>query len=109
MAIELTGIIAQYFTADQAPGGEAVAQCFAEHAVVRDEGHTYAGREAIRQWKADTGKKYRYTVEPVALSTEGDRIIVTAHLVGNFPGSPVDLRYHFRIEGEKIAALEVVP
>ena len=32
---------------------------------------------------------------------------VTGHVVGNFPGSPVDLRYHFRLERGRIASLEI--
>jgi len=35
--------------------------------------------------------------------------VVTSRLTGNFPGSPVDLRYFFRLEGDKIASLEIVP
>jgi hypothetical protein len=36
-------------------------------------------------------------------------IIVTSRLTGNFPGSPVDLRFFFRLERGKIAALEIIP
>jgi hypothetical protein len=32
---------------------------------------------------------------------------VTSHLVGDFPGSPVDLRYFFVLDGDKIASLEI--
>ena len=34
-------------------------------------------------------------------------MVVTSHLVGNFPGSPVDLRFFFKLEGDKIASLEI--
>lgn len=37
------------------------------------------------------------------------RIVVTAHLVGDFPGSPTDLRYFFVLEDDKIADLEITP
>jgi hypothetical protein len=37
------------------------------------------------------------------------KIVVTSHLVGNFPGSPVDLRYFFKLEGDKIASLKIIP
>jgi hypothetical protein len=30
-------------------------------------------------------------------------------VIGNFPGSPADLRYGFRLERGKIASLEIVP
>jgi hypothetical protein len=35
--------------------------------------------------------------------------VVTSRLIGNFPGSPVDLRFFFELEGDKIASLEVIP
>ena len=35
--------------------------------------------------------------------------VVTCRLTGNFPGSPVDLRFFFELEGDKIASLEVIP
>ncbi len=74
-----------------------------------DEGNSYAGRDAIRQWMANASTQYSYTVEPFALSEEGGRAVITSHLVGNFPGSPVDLRYFFVLRGNKIAELEIVP
>ena len=57
MTLDLPTPIAGYFTADK-EGGEAVSQCFTENAVVKDEGHAYHGRAAIRQWKAGSRKKY---------------------------------------------------
>ena len=47
MTLNLPKPIAAYFAADTA-SGEAVARCFTEAAVVKDEGHTYRGRAAIR-------------------------------------------------------------
>jgi len=47
--------------------------------------------------------------EPIACAQEDDMTVVTSHTVGNFPGSAVDLRYFFRLERGKIAALTVVP
>lgn len=109
MPIALPQTIAEYFETDSGKDALAVARCFAEGAVVKDEGHTYVGLDAIRNWKADASTKYTYTVEPFALATEGDRTIVTSHLAGNFPGSPTDLRYFFLITDEKIAELEIIP
>ncbi|MGD9810125.1 MAG: nuclear transport factor 2 family protein [Sphingobium sp.] len=109
MIIELPGVIAEYFAADKKGNAEAISKCFTPDAVVVDEGNTYSGRDAIRQWMANASTQYSYTVEPFALAQEGERIVVTSHLVGNFPGSPVDLRYFFVLKGDKIAELEIVP
>ena len=109
MTIELPDVIAEYFATDQRGNAEAISECFTQNAVVIDEGNTYAGRDAIRQWMANASTQYSYTVEPFALAQKGGRTVVTSHLVGNFPGSPVDLRYLFVLEGDKIAELEIVP
>src|SRR6266851_2173403 len=104
--VHLPEPIAAYLAAD---GGdsEALSQCFAEHAIVRDEGQTYRGLAAITQWKAEAKKKYQYTIEPLASAGEGDKTIVTNRLTGKFPGSPIEVRFVFRLEGDKIASLEI--
>jgi hypothetical protein len=48
---------------------------------VKDEGHTYKGRAAIKQWKTGTSTKYEYTSEPVACEEKDGIIVVTSHLV----------------------------
>ena len=100
--------IAAYFAADKGDS-ETLSQCFTENAVVKDEGHTHKGRAAIKAWKADVSTKYKYTCEPLACEEKDGKTVVTCHLVGNFPGSPVDLRFFFKLEGDKIASLEVIP
>jgi hypothetical protein len=108
MALNLPGPVAAYFAADELDG-EAVARCFTDNAVVKDEGHTHNGRAAIKQWKEDVAKKYVYTCEPLTCERHDGKVVVTCHLTGNFPGSPVDLRFFFELAGEKIASLEVLP
>lgn len=107
-SLNLPKPIAAYFTADNGDG-EAVSECFTENAVVKDEGHIHKGRVAIKEWKADVSTKYLYTCEPFASEEKDGKTVVTCHLVGNFPGSPVDLRFFFKVEGDTIASLEVIP
>jgi hypothetical protein len=38
---------------------------------------------------------------------EGDLARVAAKVSGNFPGSPVELTFAFRIEGDQIAGLGI--
>ena len=108
MSIDLPKPIAAYFTADKG-GSEAVVRCFTENAVVKDEKHVYNGVAAIKQWKADSSKKYSYSTEPFASEHKDNKTVITCHLIGNFPGSPVDLRYLFELKGDKIASLEIIP
>lgn len=106
--LDLPGPIAAYFEADK-QGGDAVARCFTRRALVKDEGRTHSGPDAIRAWKTAASAKYSYVAEPLALE-QGDGIfIVTSRLTGNFPGSPVELRYAFRLERGKIASLDITP
>lgn len=107
MTLDLPTPVANYFSADKSDS-EAVAQCFTENAVVKDEGHTFKGRAAIRQWKADASAKYQYTSEPFVCERRDGQVIVTSRLTGNFPGSPVNLRFCFRLEGDNIESLEII-
>ena len=107
-SLNLPRPIAAYFIADEVDG-EAVSQCFTDNAVVKDEGHTHKGRVAIKAWKTDASARYEYTCEPFACEEKDGKTVVTSHLVGNFPGSPVDLRFFFQLEGDKIASLEIIP
>jgi hypothetical protein len=106
--VELPGPIAAYIDAENRHDAEALALCFAENATVRDEGRTIQGLEAIKQWKAETTKKYRHTMEPLACKPEGDEIAVTNRLSGNFPGSPIELEFVFTLENEKISSLDIL-
>ena len=108
MSIDLPKPIAAYFIADKGDS-EAFARCFTENAIVKDEGRTYDGRAAIAKWKAAASAKYQYTSEPFASEARDGKTIVASHVAGNFPGSPVDLRYFFEVDGDKIASLEIVP
>jgi hypothetical protein len=108
MTLDLPNPITAYFTADKGDS-EAVAQCFADNAVVMDEGHSYHGRAAIKQWRAEASTKYQYTSEPLACEQKDGKFVVTSRLTGNFPGSPVSLRFFFGLKGDKIASLEIIP
>ena len=107
MTVELPKGIEAYFTADRDGGPDAVAAAFTEDGVVKDEGKTHKGRDAIRQWKAGTTQKYTYTMEPFLVTNEDGKTQVTCHVVGDFPGSPVDLRFFFVLENDRIAQMEV--
>jgi ketosteroid isomerase-like protein len=107
MPVDLPIPIARYVAADNLGDTEAVAQLFAEHAVVRDEGHTFEGMDAIKRWKAEAKKKYQYTVEPLSSTQKDDTTIVTSRLTGNFPGNPANLQFIFKLNGDKITSLEI--
>jgi hypothetical protein len=105
-ALTLPDPIAAYFAADPL-GADAIARCFTRQAVVKDEGRTHAGLDAIKAWKAAASAAYTYTSKPFALEQNEGFSIVTSRVTGNFPGSPVDLRYRFRLERGLITSLEI--
>jgi len=107
VSFKLSKPIAAYFAADQGDV-QAFAQCFTDNAVVKDEEHTYSGLTAIKRWRTEAATKYVYTSEPFASTEKDGKTIITSRLTGNFPGSPIDLRYFFTLEGNKIASLEII-
>jgi ketosteroid isomerase-like protein len=106
--IDLPSPIRVYFAADTADAS-AVAHCFSQDAVVIDEQREHRGRAAIARWKTEATAKYHYTSVPISVDVAGAVATVTARLTGGFPGSPVDLRYRFTLEGDTIARLEITP
>ena len=104
-ALTLPEPIAAYFAAEHNP--EALARCFTAQAVMKDEGHTYTGVDAIKAFMAEASARYSATTVPFALEREDGFQIVKAKVTGNFPGSPIDLSYRFRLERGLIAALEI--
>ena len=107
--MDLPKPIAAYFEADRSRDADAVARCFVPAGIVKDERRRHEGHEAIRRWKAEASTAYTYTVEPHAHASHPDRPVVPDSVAGNFPGSPVDLRYFFALEGDNVPELEIVP
>ena len=103
--ITLPEPIAAYFTADT-KGPEDVARCFTTAGVVKDKGVTHTGREAIKAWKAETSTLYTYTNEPRSVQMIDGVHVVSSHVAGSFPGSPIDMKLRFRLERGLIAGLE---
>ncbi len=108
MSLNLPEAITAYFAADGSDHS-AISQCFTDHAVVKDEAHTYTGLNEIQHWKQASSKKYTYTNEPIAYQADDGKNTVTTRVTGNFPGSPIDLQFCFGLESNKIASLEIYP
>jgi hypothetical protein len=107
MPLNLPAPVAAYIAAENGDDVTALAHCFAENAVVQDEGHTMKGLAAIQRWKTETKQKYHHTVEPLAAVQKDGKTVVTGRLTGEFPGSPVELQFVFGLEGDRISSLEI--
>jgi len=107
MSIQLPIPIERYVQIANSGTPEAASECFAPHATVYDEGQTYEGMAAIRNWMAATKKKYGHTVAPLELSERGGQSVLKARLAGNFPGSPITVNFSFVLADGKIRSLEI--
>jgi len=108
MPIQLPAPIATYIAAENGHDMDALAECFAADASVRDEGRTIRGLDAIKAWKVESKRKYRHTVEPLDVAEADGKTVLTARVTGQFPGSPVELRFAFGLAAGRIASLEIV-
>jgi ketosteroid isomerase-like protein len=107
MSLTLPQPITNYLAAVEAKDTDMLALCFADDALVHDEGRDYRGLDAIRSWKQETHTKYKYRMEPLEVSVSGKTVKLRARLTGDFPGSPVDLDYRFTLAHDKITLLEI--
>jgi ketosteroid isomerase-like protein len=105
--IKLLPVIKTYVDASNAHDVQSIVSCFSENAVVRDEGETLHGRNAIEDWITRTIEKYKFQFKPVAFRENNAEVVVAIEVSGTFDGSPITLDYHFTIEGDKILSLTI--
>jgi hypothetical protein len=105
--IALPTAIELYLQADAGTDESLFSACFIADAEVRDEGRTIRGLDAIKAWKREAKQKYQYHLHPLTASQDGDAVLLTARLTGNFPGSPVELTYAFELRDDRIASLKI--
>ncbi|MFI5429130.1 nuclear transport factor 2 family protein [Aeromicrobium sp. UC242_57] len=103
MSIEL---VDRYFALAPSHDREAYFALFADDAIALDDGHTYVGIEAIRSWRAEV-PPVTYTRTDV--SEVDGRLVATADIAGDFPGSPVALRFAFEFDDGVITRLVISP
>ena len=110
MSIAVPAVVDRYLQAAAVDDIDALAACFAEDAVVVDDGRTYHGRAEIRTWREDLSGSFEYTVEVLRAENGGDgRYLVVSKVEGNFPGSPVELTYAFTVHNDLVSELVIAP
>jgi ketosteroid isomerase-like protein len=107
MSLILPKPVTNYLAAVEAKDTDMLALCFADDALVHNEGRDYRGLDAIRSWKQETQTKYKYVMKPLDASGSQNTVKLRARLTGDFPGSPVDLDYTFTLANDKITSLEI--
>jgi len=109
MTVFAPGAIDAYFRAIAEDDTDALLACFTDDAVVSDEGTIHRGTEEIRAWRERTKSVYRYTADVLRTEGQGGRYVVTARLTGDFPGSPVEMPYHFTLRDGLISSSRSTP
>jgi len=105
--MKLPAPVQTYFDADKTAGDAAPIDAFAPDAVVKDEGKTHVGHEAIEAWWRAAKAQYQHTAEPCEVREERGLTVVRARVTGRFAGSPALLIFTFQLRDERIAALEI--
>jgi ketosteroid isomerase-like protein len=106
--VRLSEPLATYVKAKNAHDTNLLLTCFAEDAIVQDEGQDIRGLAAIRAWSDHTIEQYDVTMDVLNAEQTADETVVTARISGTFDGSPVDLKFGFTLQGGKISALRIV-
>lgn len=110
MTDSIPEVIDRYVTSAAKGDLDTLIACFTADADVTDEDVTYRGHAAIRKWREDIAGAFEYTVTVLSAEPTGsETYLVTCHVEGNFPGSPVQLRYEFVLRDGLIGKLEIAP
>ena len=107
MTTKMHSTLERYFAATNKHDVAGMSADLADDAIVKDEGGEHRGVPAIREWMKETIRKYKFKLEPMNVARENDRTAVSVTVSGDFPGSPITLSYWFKLEGQKIARLEI--
>ena len=107
MTVTLPPPLDIYLSAEASTDVARLVECFAPDAVVRDEGRTITGLDAIMAWKKDTKARYQYTLQPLDVIQSKSAVKMRARLTGKFPGSPIEVTYRFELADGRIVRLEI--
>jgi hypothetical protein len=105
--IELKPPLSTYFEATNAHEATVVAALFGETALVHDENEDHRGRPAIRNWAQATYDKYDVRLMPHDATAEDDAVVVKTTVAGLFLGSPIELKFRFVVDGDRIEELRI--
>ena len=107
---DLPEILQSYQVAHDRRDTDGALSAFAADAVVQDDGHTYRGLEAIRDWLSRASVQFTYSRTLTAVEASGANTwLVRNRLEGDFPGGIVDLNYRFVLHDGLIAQLDISP
>ncbi|WP_019552668.1 nuclear transport factor 2 family protein [Propionispira raffinosivorans] len=108
---EIPQVINSFITATNKPDADAYLDCFAEDAIVLDEGQKKYGKSAIKKWSDENQFALDVRLEPKQIKQDSNEIIITFKLDGNYNKNglpdPLLLDFHFSIKDDKIIELSI--
>jgi hypothetical protein len=107
LPIYLPSPVAIYFDPDNRGRIHILEDCFAKDATVVDEGRTYLGLDAVREWMRVSLARYDHTATPLSAVVDGMTCEVTARVTGKFPNGPITLHHVFALRDSRIAMLKI--
>ncbi|MDF2635381.1 MAG: hypothetical protein K0R78_2255 [Pelosinus sp.] len=107
MSIRLPQLILNFVQGKNDHNSDAVIACFADDAIVHDEGQEICGSAAIKKWIDTSIEKYQVTLDATKLVVQDNETVLTAQVSGTFDGSPIPLDFHFTINDGKITMLNI--
>jgi ketosteroid isomerase-like protein len=106
---DTTALIDRYFDLAARPDSDAYFALFTDDATLEDEGTEHHGLEAIRAWRTSV-PRVTYTVTDTDTDQVSGATEVSAEIAGDFPGSPVALRFRFETaDDQRIRVLRIRP
>ncbi|MFD8305086.1 nuclear transport factor 2 family protein [Streptomyces sp. NPDC059690] len=97
----------EYFAAAIDSDREHYFALFDDDVVVHDDGRSHQGLAAVRHWRAEV-PPVRYDLHGVTGTATACAAV--AEVSGDFPGSPIDLRFIFERNTQgKITLLDITP
>jgi hypothetical protein len=82
-----------------------------DDAVITDEGQSYRGITAIKEWSDEKYIGAKVTLKPVGAVDRDGKIVVTVEVDGNFDKTglpdPFLMDFHFTVNDSRIAAINI--
>ena len=110
MTEQLPTLLSQFLADHAARRADDAGRAFTPDAVITDQGETWRGTEAVLDFLAHAGAEFEYTTELLEVQrVDAEHWVATLRIEGNFPGGTADLDYRFTLDGDLVAALDIVP
>ena len=103
----LPDVVRRYFDAMNRHQIDAVVASFSPDATVEDQFGDHTGHVAIAAWLQDVTQRYEPTAIVLGVKSALTGLALRVSVSGRFPGSPVQLDFHFRLCAGKITKLTI--